>query len=237
MKRITLSWLLILCTVAAVAQPASDYYKSADGKKQSNLKAELNVIISDHKTISYNGLWEAYAITDVIGTTTQIFDYYSDVVRYVSDGSANVSGLNREHVCPQSWWGGGTNIAVGSDLYQVLPSDGEANGKKSNYPLGKVTGEVTYSNNRIKVGKDAGTCAILPEVSGEAQCDVSLHGIHALVLQVVCPQLIDKTNATPLLAKIEQHSPALFLYTTESLGKLFTAITAQRPEGIACKTL
>lgn len=156
MKRITLFWLLILCTVAAVAQPASDYYKSADGKKQSNLKAELNVIISDHKTISYNGLWEAYAITDVIGTTTQIFDYYSDVARYVSDGSANVSGLNREHVCPQSWWGGGTNIAVGSDLYQVLPSDGEANGKKSNYPLGKVTGEVTYSNNRIKVGKDAG---------------------------------------------------------------------------------
>ena len=88
-----------------------------------------------------------------------------------------------------------------------------------------------------EVCKDAGTCAILAEVSGEAQCNVSLDGVHALVLQVVCPQLIDKTYATSLLAKIEQHSPALFLYSAQSLGKLLTAITAQRPEGIASKTL
>ena len=88
-----------------------------------------------------------------------------------------------------------------------------------------------------EVCKDAGACTVLAEVSGEAQCDVSLHGIHTLVLQVVCPQLIDKANATPLLTQVEQYSPALFLYTTESLGKLFTAITAQGPEGIASKTL
>ena len=88
-----------------------------------------------------------------------------------------------------------------------------------------------------EVCKDAGPCTALTEVSGEAQCNVSLHGIHALVLQVIGPQFIDKTYATPLLTQVEQYSPALFLYTTESLGKLFTAITAQGPEGIACKTL
>ena len=88
-----------------------------------------------------------------------------------------------------------------------------------------------------EVCKDAGACAILPEVSGEAQCNVSLDGVHTLILQVIGPQFIDKTYATPLLTQVEQHSPALFLYTTESLGKLFTAITAQGPEGIASKTL
>ena len=156
MKRFftSLSFVL-LSAVSVLAQPSDTYYKRIDGKQQSNLKAELNVIISNHKTISYNGLWEAYAVTDVVGTTSRIFDYYSDNEHYVSDGSAQSTGLNREHVCPQSWWGGGTSISVGSDLFQVLPSDSEANGAKSNYPVGKVTGAITYSNNRIKVGKDA----------------------------------------------------------------------------------
>ena len=120
-------------------------------------------------------------------------------------------------------------------LYWLPTHHAESEAVNAAYLLRVVGHE--YKVMYAEVCKDAGTCAILPEVSGEAQCDVSLHGIHALVLQVVCPQLIDKTNTTSLLAKIEQHSPALFLYTTESLGKLFTAITAQRPEGIACKTL
>ena len=85
----------------------------------------------------------------------RIFDYYSDTVHYFNGDGSSVSGMNREHTVPQSWWGKGTNDPWGSDLYQVLPSDSKANGAKNNYPLGKVAGSTSYSNQRMKTGKDA----------------------------------------------------------------------------------
>ena len=82
-------------------------------------------------------------------------DYYSDNVYYfVGNGSA-VSGMNKEHVAPQSWWGKGTSIAVGNDLFQVIPSDAKANSAKGNFPLGEVSGSTVFSNARMKTGDDA----------------------------------------------------------------------------------
>ena len=160
--------LLFLSTslpyLATAANP-DGYYAKADGKKKEALKAAMHDVIAPHKKISYGNLWISYEEVDYLSKTNaqgqhQVMDYYSDEIHYFTGTGSAVSGMNKEHVAPQSWWGGGTGIAVGSDLFQVIPSESNANSAKGNYPLGKVTGAVSYpskgtSNSRMKTGKDA----------------------------------------------------------------------------------
>ena len=136
------------------------YYDAADGKKKAALKAAMYAIISPHTKLGYDNLWAAYEKVDYLPATNsqgrhQVMDYYSDEVYYFTGNGSAVSGMNKEHVAPQSWWGKGTSIAVGNDLFQVIPSDERANNAKGNYPLGEVTGTVSYSNPRMKTGRDA----------------------------------------------------------------------------------
>ena len=159
MKKLSISLLLLLLSICGYAQPSENYYKPIDGKKEAALKAALHDVIAPHTKISYNGLWEAYENVDYLDNTNssgqhQVFDYYSNEVFYFPGNGSSISGMNREHVVPQSWWGGGTSVAVGSDLFQVLPSESHANNAKGNYPLGVVTGTVSYSNGRMKTGRN-----------------------------------------------------------------------------------
>ena len=136
------------------------YYTQADGKKKAALKAAMHDIISPHTKINYSSLWIYYEKVDYLDKTNgqgqhQVMDYYSDAVHYFTGTGAAVSGMNKEHVAPQSWWGGGTGIPVGCDLFQVIPSESTANSKKGNYPLGVVKGSVSYSNPRMKTGRDS----------------------------------------------------------------------------------
>lgn len=132
------------------AQIPAGYYDAADGKSTSELKTALYNIVNNHDVVSYSGLWEAYETTDVVpNTDDQIFDMFSEDVNYYS---LRGSEVNREHVVPQSWWGGGNLYPVYSDLFNVYPSEAKANSAKSNYPLGVITGKVTYDNGRTRVG-------------------------------------------------------------------------------------
>ena len=138
----------------ASRQQLISYYGAADNEQKADLKTELHNIISQHKSFSYASLWEHYETTDAHPDNPQrVFDYYSDEVRYFQGDGNAVSGMNKEHVAPQSWWGGGSKYPCYTDLFQVLPSDATANNRKSNLPLGVVTGNVTYSNTRCRVGK------------------------------------------------------------------------------------
>ncbi len=151
MRKQILSTLCLLLASTAFAQIPSDYYSTADGKSKSELKTALHKKIKSHTILSYNDLWEAYETTDVVpGTSDQIFDMFSTETYYYSTRGSEV---NREHVVPQSWWGGGGTANAYSDLFNVLPSDATANSNKSNYPLGKITGSVKYDNGRIRIGK------------------------------------------------------------------------------------
>ena len=160
MKRHTpLLLLSLLMPFVAMAGIPDDYYTKADGKKKAALKAAMYDIISPHTKLGYSNLWAAYENVDYLPATNsqgrhQVMDYYSDEVYYFNGNGTAVSGMNKEHVAPQSWWGGGTGIAVGNDLFQVIPSDSKANSAKGNYPLGEVTGSVAYSNPRMKTGRD-----------------------------------------------------------------------------------
>ena len=154
-----LSILASFAFLSAVAQPSASYYRSVDGYKQANLKSALKSIISNHTKISYGSLWSSYEKVDYLSKTNSkgqhlIMDYYSESLHYFEGNGNAPSGMNKEHVAPQSWWGSGTNNWVGSDLFQVLPSESQANSAKSNYPLGVVSGNVSSSNARMKTGKD-----------------------------------------------------------------------------------
>lgn len=134
------------------------YYARIDGLKKADLKAAVKASIRTGKsTLSYNDLWSYYENIDVVpGTTNQVFDYYSDRKYFFKGNGAAPTDANKEHCCPQSWWGGGSSSDSYSDLFNVMPSDSEANNRKSNFPVGVVGSKVTYSNPCMKVGPSAG---------------------------------------------------------------------------------
>lgn len=159
-RHTSLFLLMLLLPCLALAGIPENYYKNADGKKKAALKAAMYDIISPHKQLGYSNLWKSYEKVDYLPATNsegrhQVMDYYSNEVYYFTGNGTAVNGMNKEHVAPQSWWVGGTGIAVGNDLIQVIPSDAKANSAKGNYPLGVVKGSVSYSNPRMKTGKDA----------------------------------------------------------------------------------
>ncbi|MCR5820400.1 MAG: endonuclease [Bacteroidaceae bacterium] len=154
LSRTNLLACTLLLSFATVAQAVDlkDYYSAANGKNKAALKTALYNIIKNPDWPSYNSLWTHYYYTDR-AADGQVIDRYSNEKRYFSGTSGSaVSGMNREHGIPKSWWGGGTG-QQGSDLHHVMPSDANSNSRKSNYGMGVVT-STDYSNG-IKVGTGA----------------------------------------------------------------------------------
>ncbi len=154
----------MLAALTAGAAVPEGYYDSLEGKKKDALKKAAKAVVRSHTAVSYgNATWEAFETTDthMVGGKLAWWDMYSPNVVYVSQGHP---GMNVEHSVPNSWWGGSKNDAY-KDLFHLNPSDSDANGWKSNYPLGEVvevhvTGKgVRYDNGVTKVGKPAsGDC-------------------------------------------------------------------------------
>lgn len=154
MKRfrfITACLIFFLLPAFLQAFDKAAYYKNADGGKAEELKTALYKIIGNPDVKSYSSLWTYYYQTDRL-SDNQVIDRYSYTKRYFETQNGNaVSGMNKEHGIPQSWWGGGTSNNIGSDLQHVLPSEADANSRKSNYGMGIVT-NTKWTNNCIKVG-------------------------------------------------------------------------------------
>lgn len=143
--------MIVFAATAADRVIPSGYYKTIDGKKQSDLKTALHNIINPHTEISsYNNLPRYFEHTDVYPNSDRWWDMYSDIPRY----APSFWGLNREHSFPKSWWGGATDIPAYIDLNHLYPSDADANMAKSNYPLGIVdnTKTPTFENGVTTVG-------------------------------------------------------------------------------------
>lgn len=156
LKNLILLVPFILCvSQSALADVPKGYYSRIDGLKKIELKSAVKACINDgKKTFSYSELWTVYPFTDTkIGTTSEIFDYYNPAKHYFPGNGGNPDGMNKEHACPQSWF----NSTGGcySDLFNVMPSETNANSAKSNYPVGIVKGSPKYSNDYMKVGTSA----------------------------------------------------------------------------------
>ena len=156
--------LSILATVAWASDRATvmQYAASLKGLKKAELKTALWQLMKDKTVLDYgsgtNATWYGFWYTDRVAATNECMNRYSSKKFYFTahDGRA-ISGMNIEHSFPKSWWGGTTNDAY-KDLYNLYPSDSQANSSKSNYPMGVVTNvKETSGEGYDKVGTgDAG---------------------------------------------------------------------------------
>lgn len=139
------------------AQAPENYYRPVEGLKRAELKTALHELIQPESVLEYGGkgegyTWAGFAVTDRMPDGT-VRDRYSDISRQFT-GLEAVPGMNIEHVFANSWWGHAENQAY-CDLFNLFPSDATANGRKSNLPMGEVTGDVSFDNGVTRVGRSA----------------------------------------------------------------------------------
>ena len=161
MKR---TFLFILCsffvltiTAKSVTPAASlpTYYEKIDGKSGEALFDAVHVVAKEgYSSLGYSGLWTAYKTTDV-RDNGKIWDMYSDCSWTVgSDQCGGYSNecdcYNREHSIPKSWFGG-SESGPGCDIFQVVPTDGYVNNRRSNYAFGEVS-SASYTYDGAKLG-------------------------------------------------------------------------------------
>jgi endonuclease I len=159
--RKTLILGFVLLSVALKSQIPNGYYNPALGMNSNELQQALHVIIKNHNASTYGELWGHFQQTDK-KPNGKVWDIYSDVpggtppyqFTFGSDQCGNYSGegdcYNREHSFPASWFN--DNYPMYSDLFQIYPTDGWVNNKRSNFPYGEVGNASWTSMNGSKVG-------------------------------------------------------------------------------------
>lgn len=150
----------------AAVTPASgipSYYSSVNGKSGDNLFSALTTVTNKgYSKISYDGLIDAYKVTDVypadsVGKAGKLWDMYGgcDFPTGDSKKCGNYSGecdcYNREHSIPKSWWGGNKNDMY-SDIFHLVPTDGYVNNVRGNLEFGVVR-TADYSYNGCRKGE------------------------------------------------------------------------------------
>lgn len=158
---------LTAAQIAMAAVPAG-YYDSLEGLSGVALKNAVKELAAKHVLVEYGdpkpddafhpvdvATWTVFATSDTrtVDNILCWWDMYSANNVWVSDGHP---GLNIEHSVPNSWWGGksGSNEAY-CDLHHLNPSNGEANGQKSNWPLGEIAGNPYWTNEVTTTGTPA----------------------------------------------------------------------------------
>ena len=161
MKRfflLTSIFFFALSLFAKSVTPASSlptYYKDINGKSGKSLFDAVHVVTKvGYSSLGYSGLWTAYRTTDV-RDNGKIWDMYSDCSWTVgSDQCGGYSNecdcYNREHSIPKSWFGG-SESGPGCDIFQVVPTDGYVNNRRSNYAFGEVS-SASYTYDGAKLG-------------------------------------------------------------------------------------
>ena len=140
-----------------------EYYSTATGKKEAELKTALFGIIGNTDIVSYAEIWSAFEKTDVKADGS-VWDMYSDnpggeiiysfsfhhkkCGTYRSEGDC----YNREHTIPQSWFKGASPMY--SDLFHIYPTDGYVNNRRGNLPLGEVGIFSWKSANGSRIGQN-----------------------------------------------------------------------------------
>jgi endonuclease I len=155
--------LLLLFPLATLAQPTG-YYNNALGLNGVQLRNALYNIIKNHNSLGYSNLWTQFSNTDA-KPNGKVWDIYSDKpgqtppyqYTFGTDqcGNYNQEGdcYNREHTYPQSYFNSAEPMR--SDLFQVYPTDGFVNGKRSDLMYGVVTSATYTSQNGSKVGNNS----------------------------------------------------------------------------------
>lgn len=161
MRRIFLSFALVAATYAAWAEIPAGYYDACEGKTGQALLTALYNTITNHTTVSYDGLWTLYKTSDVYDNG-KIWDMYSTKQwTYSSDQCGSYKNVgdcyNREHSMPKSWFNDASPMY--SDAFHIYPTDGKVNGQRSNYPYGEcANGTTLASSGGVQALGKLGTC-------------------------------------------------------------------------------
>lgn len=168
----SISFIITLFTVSfGSAQIPAGYYDSTTGLTGYALKTELKKIVTNgHADNGYSALWDAYKTGDldkIYENDNTILDIYSekpagpDAYNY-SPGTNQCGGTtpaseggcyNREHVFPQGFFDEvNQGFPMKNDYLHVFPTDNVVNGKRSNYPFGRVGSASWTSTNGSKLG-------------------------------------------------------------------------------------
>lgn len=149
-KKIAAMAVMAVVVTTAWADVPVSYYTSIFGKSGRELKKSVHDLVRPHNVVTYGSLWYHFPSTDCrIDNPSRVWDMYSNKAYYFR-GTSSVSGMNKEHSLPKSWWGG-TEIDAYTDLNHLYPSDAVANQAKLNYPLGEVS-RIDFDNGLTKVG-------------------------------------------------------------------------------------
>ena len=163
MKRLFSILFICLFAISAVAKsvtPAASlptYYQDINGKSGKTLFDAVHVVAKvGYSSLGYNGLWTAYKTTDK-RANGKVWDMYSDCDwTFGSDQCGSYSSecdcYNREHSIPKSWFGGSdSQNTPGTDIFHVVPTDGQVNGRRSSYAFGEVS-SASYTYDGAKLG-------------------------------------------------------------------------------------
>ncbi len=145
--------LQLLAPSLAAQATQTDYLSRVQGLSGAALKTAVHDLVQPHTVLSYGGgeghTWAGFAQADDMGDGT-VRDRYSMQERRFN-GAKAVEGMNIEHIWANSWWGHTVNNAY-CDLFNLYPADRDANGRKSNNPIGVVTGTTAFDNGMTRVG-------------------------------------------------------------------------------------
>ena len=137
-KKLISSTIIIVELFSAIGVSAQigSYYSTIDGKSGTELKENLNRIIDNHNSISYNRTWDAHK--DLYGdpnNTNNIILFYSQdsVSKATQQGSGGTGGtaFNREHLWPRSY-GVDTSGSDYTDIHNLVPTYVSVNSSRSN---------------------------------------------------------------------------------------------------------
>lgn len=153
--------MALVMTLSVSGQYKKGYYDAMDGKKKEALKSAAKQCVSSHTRLGYSALPTYWQYTDVYPEKyngyPRWWEMYSNEI-YLIKTSASQSfssyGMQREHSVPKSWWKKNNDVEYTpayTDLWNLYPSDGPCNQKKSNYPFGEVA-RADFDNGSAKVG-------------------------------------------------------------------------------------
>lgn len=153
MKLFLLPAAAICLSIATLQAAAPDgYYDSLNGKKGTSLRKEAKSIVAEHTSFSYSsGTWQCFLTTDtrIVDGQRCWWDMYSSN-NVAAPSSSSHDGMNVEHAIANSWWGGTKNEAY-KDLFNLNPSNSDANSRKGNYPFAEIA-TAKWTNGVTTVG-------------------------------------------------------------------------------------
>ncbi len=155
--------MLALIAGNANATWREGYYDGMNGKKKEALKSAAKACVQSHQMLPYYELPTYWQYSDVypelVDGSRRWWEMYSNNTYLIRSNQSALSSfssnkMQREHAVPKSWWKYGGSVEYTpaySDMWNLYPSDAQANGAKLNYPFGE-TDKPVFNNGCSKVG-------------------------------------------------------------------------------------